>query len=111
MELTFAKRNKTPKNRKINFYIGNRLIASAYPWFGWYACSMPVDDETRKEIRKVVMENLYWLTGCDCDLYEWQKTIDSWNTGKHLYGVTVNVESLFFSVEEKETAFNSFYNI
>ena len=50
MELTFAKRNKTPKNRKINFYIGKRLIASAYPWFGWYACSMPVDDETRKEI-------------------------------------------------------------
>lgn len=111
MELTFTKRNKTPQNRKINFYDGKNLIASAIPWHGWYACTMPVNEETRKEIRKTVMENLYWLLGCDCDLYEWEKTIEDWNTGRHIYGVSTNISSLFFSDEEKESALKSFYNI
>lgn len=111
MELTFAKRNKTPKNRKINFYDKKKLIAAAIPWHGWYACTMPVDEDTRKVIRKIVMENLYWLLGCDCDLCEWEKTIEDWNTGRHIYGVSTNISSLFFSDKEKESALNSFYNI
>ena len=57
------------------------------------------------------MENLYWLLGCDCDLYEWEKTIECWNTGKHIYGVSTDISSLFFSNDEKESALNSFYNI
>lgn len=111
MELTFTKRNKKPKNRKINFYNGKKLIASAIPWHGWYACTMPIDEDTRKVIRKTVMENLYWLLGCDCELYEWGRTVEDWNTGKHIYGTISNIKSLFFSNEEKETALNSFYNI
>ena len=63
MELTFAKRNKNPKKRKINIYSGRELIASAIPYHGWYVCTMPIDEDTRKEIRKIVMENLYWLLG------------------------------------------------
>ena len=57
------------------------------------------------------MENLYWLLGCDCDFYEWEKTIEDWNTGKHIYGVSTYISSLFFSNDEKELALNSFYNI
>ena len=111
MELTFVKRNKNPKNRKINFYGGKKLISAAIPWHGWYAYTMPIDEDTRKEIRKITMENLYWLLGCDCDFYEWEKTIEDWNTGKHIYGVSTDISSLFFSNEEKESALNSFYNI
>ena len=111
MELTYKKCNKNPKNRKINFYNGKKLIASAIPWHGWYACTMPIDKDTRKEIRKIIMENFYWLLGCDCDLYEWEKTIEDWNTGKHIYGVSTDISSLFFSNDEKESALNSFYNI
>ena len=111
MELTFTKRNKTPKNRKINFYDGKKLIAATIPWHGWYACTIPVNEDTRKEIRKIVMENLYWLLGCDCELYEWQKTVEDWNTGRHIYGTISDIKSLFFSNEEKESALNSFYNI
>lgn len=109
MELTFVKRNKNPKNRKINFYDGKKLIASVIPWHGWYACTMPIDEDTRKEIRKIIMENLYWLLGCDRDFYEWGKTIEDWNTGKHIYGVSTDISSLFFSNDEKESALNSFY--
>ena len=103
MELTFKKRNKNPKKRKINVYNGRELIASAIPYNGWYACTMPVDEDIRKEIRKIVIENLYWLLGCDCDLYEWEKTIEDWNIGRHIYGTISNVKSLFFSDEEKES--------
>lgn len=111
MELTFAKRNKTPKNRKINFYDGKKLITSAIPWHGWYACTTLIDEDTRNKIRKTLMENLYWLLGCDCDLYEWERTIEDWNTGKHIYGPISGIKSLFFSDKEKESALNSFYNI
>ena len=50
MELTFKKRNKNPKKRKINVYNGRKLIASAIPYHGWYACTMPIDEDIRKEI-------------------------------------------------------------
>ena len=111
MELTFVKCNKNPKNRKINFYVGRKLIASAIPYHGWYACPMPADENIQKEIRKIVMENLYWLLGGDCDFYEWEKIIEDWNIGRHIFGTISNVKSLFFSNEEKESVLNSFYNI
>ena len=111
MELTFKKRNKNPKSRKINFYDGKKLITATIPWHGWYACTMPIDEDTRKKIRTIIMENLYWLLGCDRDFYEWEKTIEGWNTGKHIYGVSTDISSLFFSNDEKESALNSFYNI
>ena len=111
MELTFVKCNKNPKNRKINVYIGRKLIASAISYHGWYACTMPTDENIQKEIRKIVIENLYWLLGCDCDFYEWEKIIKDWNIGRHIFGTISNVKSLFFSNEEKESALNSFYNI
>ena len=111
MELTFVKRNKNPKNRKIILYDGKKLIASVSPGQGWYACTMPIDEDTRKKIRTIIMENLYWLLGCDRDFYEWEKTIEGWNTGKHIYGVSTDISSLFFSNDEKESALNSFYNI
>ena len=111
MELTFVKRNKNPKNRKINFYIGRKLIASAIPYHGWYACQMPTDETIQTEIRGIVMNNLYWLLGSDCDFYEWEKIIEDWNIGKHIFGTISNIKSLFFSDEEKELALNSFYNI
>lgn len=111
MKLTFEKRNKNPKKRKINVYNGMELIASAIPYHGWYACPMPTDETIQTEIRKIVIENLYWLLGCNCDLNEWENTIEDWNIGKHIFGTISNVKSLFFSDEEKESALNSFYNI
>ena len=111
MGLTFEKRNKNPKNRKINFYVGRKLIASAIPYHGWYACPIHTDENIQTEIRNTVMNNLYWLLGCDCDFYEWKKIIEDWNIGKHIFGTISNVKSLFFSDEEKESALNSFYNI
>ena len=40
-----------------------------------------------------------------------EKTIEGWNTGKHIYDVSTDISSLFFSNDEKESALNSFYNI
>ena len=111
MGLTFEKHNKNPKKRKINVYNGKELISSAIPYHGWYACTMPSDENIQKEIRKIVIENLYWLLGCNCDLNEWENTIEYWNMGRHIFGTISNVKSLFFSDEEKESALNSFYNI
>ena len=72
---------------------------------------MPANENIQKEIRKIVIENLYWLLGGDCDFYEWEKIIEDWNIGRHIFGTISNVKSLFFSNEEKESALNSFYNI
>lgn len=117
MALTCVKRNKTYKNRKLVIYDGKKQIGFVTPWMGWYGINLKVPISTvnlgeGSEIRGLFMENLYWLLGHDCTIEEWNESIEAWDTGKHIYGVPVDkLSSLFFSEEEKEKAFNSFYNV
>lgn len=106
--LTCIKRNKTFKKRKLYIYDDDKFICYVEPWMGWVAYSSKTN---HSECRKLVMQNLYWLLGHDCDFDEWKNSIDAWNEGKHIYGVPIDkLSSRFFSEEEMNVALNSFYN-
>lgn len=109
--LRAIKKNKTFKKRKLVFYQDKKRVCYVTPWWGWYSINQSVDIETHKEIRNLVLNNLYWLLGHDCDFDEWKNSVDAWNQGKHIYGVPVDkLSSMFFSEEEMNVALNSFYN-
>lgn len=117
MEYTVVRKNKTYKNRKLVIYSGKKKICNVTPWMGWccydyYIKGMSKDPEKHLEVRKVVMENLYWLLGQDCDKEAWIESVEAWNTGKHVYGVPVDqLQSMFNSEDERLTAIESFYNV
>ena len=108
--LTVVKRNKTYKNRKLVIYDGNTKVTEVIPFWGWYSFSENLH-ELHKPCRALVMENFYWLLGRDCEWEDWVDSIEAWDKGKHVYGITVDKlpESMFFE-GEKEIALNSFYN-
>lgn len=109
MALTCVKRNKTYKNRKLAIYDGKKLITYVYPCLGWY-CFTENLHEHHKHCRALVMENLYWLLGRDCEWGEWIDSVDGWDKGKHVYNVPVDKLSSMFFEGEREIALNSFFN-
>lgn len=105
------RKNKNPKKRKLSFYINRKLFTEIYPFNGWFAFSTVVYDKNNLiEIRKEVIDNLYWLLGEDCTIDEWQGRIERYDNGRGVSGVKSNLTSLFLSNEEKSNALNSFYN-
>lgn len=105
------RKNKNPKKRKLSFYINRKLFTEIYPFNGWFAFSTVVYDENNLiEIRKEVIDNLYWLLGEDCTIDEWQGRIERYDKGRGVSGVKSNLTSLFLDDEEKSNALNSFYN-
>lgn len=109
--LTAIKRNKTYKNRKLVIYDENKKITEVIPFCGWYSFDTKLTINLNKQCRVLIMENLYWLLGHDCDFEDWNDSIEAWDNGKHIYGVPIDKlpESMFFE-GEKEIALKSFYN-
>lgn len=112
--LRVERKFKTYKSRKLYIYDDKKVIDILMPWWGWYAHNKPQKDwqEHEEEIRKITMENLYWLLGRDNDKEGWEELIGLWDTGRHVAGVPVNElpDSMFHSNEEKQIALNSFEN-
>lgn len=106
---TVVKRNKNYKARKLAIYDGKKLITYVEPCWGWYCFSTNLH-ELHKSCRALVMENLYWLLGRDCDWEEWVDSVDGWDKGKYVYNVPVDKLSSMFFEGEKEVALNSFFN-
>ena len=104
------KKNKSYKKRKLVITIDKEKYYIE-PYWGWY-CVSTSNIEKRTIIREIVIDNLYWLLGCDCDFEIWTEEIEKWDKGK-LYNTPLNTssDSLFFNNEEKERALKSFYNI
>lgn len=100
-------KNKSYDKRKIVFSVDNRTYY-VEPCWGWYSVSTN-DIEVRTVIRDVVMNNLYWFLGRGCDIETWKESIEKWDKGKS-YLINETPTSLFLNKEEKENAFNSFYN-
>ena len=109
--LTVIKRNKTYKNRKLVIYDGKKKVTEVIPFWGWYSFSCHLNIELHDKCRALVMENLYWLLGRDCEWEDWVDSIEAWDKGRHIYNVAIDKlpESMFFE-GEKEIALNSFYN-
>ena len=109
--LTLVKRNKTYKNRKLVIYDGKKKITEVIPFWGWYSFNCYLNHDLHDQCRALIMKNLYWLLGHDCDFEDWNDSIEAWDKGRHIYNVAIDElpESVFFE-GEKEVALNSFYN-
>lgn len=109
--LTLVKRNKTYKNRKFVIYDGKKKITEVIPFWGWYSFNCYLNHDLHDQCRALIMKNLYWLLGHDCDFEDWNDSIEAWDKGRHIYNVAIDElpESVFFE-GEKEVALNSFYN-
>ena len=114
---TVIKRNKKFKKRRLVIYDGKKKIAEASPFFGWYSREMFVHPEGNQsildEIRKCIIDNLYWLLGHECCYDDWEQSVEDWDKGKHVYNVSMDKlkTGMFFNEEEKERAKKSFNNI
>lgn len=108
---TVVKRNKAYKKRKLVIYDGKKKVAEVLPFWGWFSFDYNLNPDLYDKCRPLVMENLYWLLGHDCDFEDWKDSIEAWDTGRHIYGVSVDKlpPSMFFE-GEKEIALNSFNN-
>ena len=81
------------------------------PWCGWFCWEKKFENLMMHSVcRRKVLENLYWLVGRDCDIAEWSNRIDNWDRGRGVDGKT-NKESVFFNIDDKITALESFNNI
>ena len=110
--LTVVKRNKTYKNRKLVIYDGKKKITEVIPFWGWYSFNCYLNHDLHDQCRALIMKNLYWLLGHDCDFEDWNDSIEAWDKGRHIYNVAIyelTDQSVFFE-GEKEVALNSFYN-
>ena len=107
--LVIQKRNKNHKKRRLVIYDNDKVLVYVDRFWGWYSFSKRLDLDLHKQCRALVMENLYWLLGNDCDFDEWNDSIEKWDKGK-IYNVPVTElpSSMFFD-GEKEIALNSFY--
>lgn len=109
--MEIRRKNKSYDKRKLVITIEKKKYY-AEPCWGWFSIDTG-NLEIRATIRDIVMDNLYWLLGRDCDIETWAEYISDWDSGKGIYNTPLNTipPSMFFNKEEKEKAFNSFYNI
>jgi hypothetical protein len=106
--MDIKRKNKSYDKRKLVITI-NKKKYYVEPCFGWYSVST-TNLEIRTIIRDVVMDNLYWLLGRDCDIEDWERRINRWDSGRGIYNTPVDKPtSIFFNTEEKDRALNSFY--
>lgn len=106
--MDIKRKNKSYDKRQLVITI-NKKKYYVEPCFGWYSVSTS-NLEIREIIREIVMDNLYWLLGRDCDIEDWERSINRWDSGRGIYNTPVDkLTSMFFNTEEKDRAFNSFY--
>lgn len=101
------RKNKSYDKRKLQVYEGKKLLGEVETFNGWLSIQL----ENHDLLRKVAIENLWWLLGKDCNEEEWKEPVEYWDEGKRVYGVSVDKlpDSMFFN-GEKEIALNSINN-
>lgn len=108
--IRIERRNKRPVNRKYVVFENGKRIGEVVKVMGWYgiALNRPADAIVNYMIRQLVMDDLYWLLGNDCDADEWNESIEYWNKGQNIYDVSIDkLSSMFFNDDERELARNS----
>ena len=110
--LKVVRKNKSYNKRKLVIYDNNdKKIVEVTPWGGWFCWSnsfpYSTDKDTWRKCRYLVLQNLYWLIGEDCDEFEWNQHIEKLDKGTGVDGKTTK-ESVFFNVDDKITALESF---
>ena len=111
--ITIKKLNKKYGKRKIQVFEDNKKLGEITEFWHWICLS---NQENCKILRKVAIENLWWLLHSDhinedyTEEEAWKEKCDKWNKGR-IYGVAISEEptSNFFP-GEYEIALNSINN-
>lgn len=113
--LTIKKLNKTYGKRKIKVYDGKEFFGTIEEFFHWISIlNVHNDEESHAKLRKIAMENLWWLLHSDhinedyTEEEAWKEKCDHWNKGRGSE-LSYEVDSLFFP-GEYEIALNSINN-
>ena len=111
--LTIKKLHKKYGKRKIQVFDEKKMIGEISEFWHWISIT---NNEYHKELRKIAMENLWWLLHSDNldedeDEFEaWKEKCDKWNSG-FIIGVPENkIPSSNFFPGEYEIALNSINN-
>ena len=122
MELVIKKLNQKYGKCKIKVYNGKKLFGEITEFCYWISLD-PKERETKEitlencmKLRKIAMENLWWLLHTDTDNLDedvteeeaWKEKVGRWNKG-HGFNGWSSIDSLFFP-GEYEIALNSINN-
>lgn len=106
------RKNKVPKNRKFSIYKDNKRIGEVIRYQDWICIDLGTHRDYHTTVRSLVMRDLYWLIGDECDADEWNRRIERLDNGKIDYDVPIKKRpnSLFYNITQREIARNSIYN-
>ena len=111
--ITIKKLNKKYGKRKIQVFEDNKKLGEITEFWHWICLS---NQENHDILRKVAIENLWWLLHSDhineeyTEEEAWKEKCDKWNKGR-IYGVPVDEQPTSnFRPGEYEIALNSINN-
>ena len=106
------RKNKTPKNRKFSVYKDGKRIGEVIRYQDWLCIDLGTHREYHTTVRSLVMRDLYWLIGDDCDADEWNGRIERLDDGTFNFDVPIRTRtgSVFDNIVQRELARNSINN-
>lgn len=109
------RKNKLHKNRKFSVYKDSKKIGEVIRHQDWICIDLGKHRDYIPTVRNLVMRDLYWLIGDDCDVTEWSKRIDRLDNGQIEFDVPIlqigkRFNSMFDSILQREIARASITN-
>ena len=109
------RKNKLPKSRKFSIYKDGKRIGEVIRYQDWICIDLGKHRDYIPTVRNLVMRDLYWLIGDDCDVTEWSKRIDRLDNGQIEFDVPIlqigrRFNSMFDSILQREIARASITN-
>ena len=106
------RKNKLPKSRKFSVYIDGKRIGEVIRYQDWFCIDLGEHRGYHTTVRSLVMRDLYWLIGDDCDADEWNRRIERLDNGTFEFDVPIGTRpnSAFDTIIQRELARNSINN-
>jgi hypothetical protein len=106
------RKNKLPKSRKFSVYKDGKRIGEVIRYQDWICIDLGTLRGYHTTVRSLVMRDLYWLIGDDCDADEWNRRIERLDNGTFEFDVPIGTRpnSVFANIIQREIARNSINN-
>jgi hypothetical protein len=106
------RKNKLPKSRKFSVYKDGKRIGEVIRYQDWICIDLGTHRGYHMPVRSLVMRDLYWLIGDDCDADEWNRKIERLDNGTFEFDVPTGnrLNSVFDNIIQRELARNSINN-
>ena len=106
------RKNKLPKSRKFSVYKDGKRIGEVIRYQDWFCIDLGEHRGYHTTVRSLVMRDLYWLIGDDCDADEWNRRIERLDDGTFEFDVPIGTRpnSVFDNIVRREIARLSIHN-